>query len=131
MGKFQNKRNGSYSNTIPTNIIILQVTILPMTVSALWRSGIEKISTLLNFGVWKDSWEYCEKNNEKNNNRRILELISLKISLEPQRTRLKVSYLGCIMRSHSTLEKALMLGKLERKRLINDQQYCWRTWNTK
>ena len=53
---------------------------------------------------------------EKRTNQSILKEINLKYSLEGLMLKLKLQYLGYLMQRANSLEKALMLGKIEGKR---------------
>ena len=94
--------------------------------------------TLLNCGVGEDSWESLS-------NQSILEEINPKYSLEGLMLTLKLQYFGHLIRSTDSLEKTLMLGKIEGKRksgwhrmrwLVSPTQWTWtgansgRQWRT-
>ena len=53
---------------------------------------------------------------EKRSNRSILREINSEYSLEGQMLKLKLQYVGHVMRKVDSLEKTLMLGKIEGKR---------------
>ena len=58
-------------------------------------------------------------------NQSILEEISPQCSLEGLMLRLKLQYFGHLMRRANSLEKALMLGKIERDRRRGQQRMRW------
>ena len=62
---------------------------------------------LLNCGVEEDSWT------AKRSNQSILKEISPEYSLEGLMLKLKIQYFGHLMRRADSLEKTLMLGKIE------------------
>ena len=49
----------------------------------------------------------------RRSNQSILEEINAEYSLEGLTLKLKLQYFGCLMRRANTLEKTLMLGKIE------------------
>ena len=51
----------------------------------------------------------------------ILKKINSEYSLEAPRLKLKLQYVGHMMRRANSLEKTLMLGKIERKRRWGDR----------
>ena len=65
---------------------------------------------LLNCGVGEDSWT------EKRSNRSILKEISPEYSLEGLILKLKLQYFGNLMQRTDSLEKTLMVGKIEGRR---------------
>ena len=69
---------------------------------------------LLNCGIGEDSWEPWTA---RRSNQSILKEISPEYSLEGLMLKLKLQYSGYLMRRTDSLEKTLMLGKIEgRKR---------------
>ena len=79
------------------------------------RVGLQRrLSTeelmLLNCGVEEDSWT------AKRSNQSILKEISPEYSLEGLMLKLKLQYFGHLMRRADSLEKTLMLGKIEGRR---------------
>ena len=63
-----------------------------------------------NCGAGEDSWI------TRRSNQSILKEISLEYSLEGLMLKLKIQYLGYLMRSADSFEKTLMLGKTEDRR---------------
>ena len=51
--------------------------------------------------------------------------ISLKYSLEGLMLKLKLQYFGCLMRRADSLEKTLMVGKIEGRRRRGQQRMRW------
>ena len=70
---------------------------------------------LLNCGVGEDSWEFLGLQGDPTN-QSILKEISPGCSLEGLMLKLKLEYLGHLMRRVDSLEKTLMLGKIEGRR---------------
>ena len=79
---------------------------------------------LLNCGVGEDSWESL--GNAGRSNQSILKEISPGCSLEGMMLKLKLQYFGYLMRRVDSLEKTLMLGKIEGgRRGKQDQMVGW------
>ena len=66
----------------------------------------------------------------RKSNQSILKEISPKYSLEGLMLKLKLQYFGHLMRSTDSLEKTLMLGKVEGKRRRGQQWMRWLDSNT-
>ena len=58
-------------------------------------------------------------------NQSILKEISLECSLEGLMLKLKLQYFGCLMQRADSLEKTLMLGKIEGRRRRRQQRIRW------
>ena len=77
---------------------------------------------LLNCGVRKDSrvlWT------ARRSNQSILKEISPEYSLEGLMLKLKLQYFGHLMRRNDSLEKSLILGKIEGRRRRGQQRMRW------
>ena len=74
---------------------------------------------LLNCGVGEDSWT------TRTSNQSILKEISPGISLGGMMLKLKLQYFGHLMRRVDSLEKTLMLGKVEGRRRRGRQRMRW------
>ena len=61
----------------------------------------------------------------RQSNQSILKEISPEYSLEGLRLKLKLQYLGCLMRRADSFEKTLMLGKIEGRRTRGQQRMRW------
>ena len=61
----------------------------------------------------------------RRSNQSILEKISPECSLEGLMLKLKLQYFGCLMQRTDSLEKTLMLGKIEGKRKRGRQRMRW------
>ena len=77
---------------------------------------------LLNCGVGEDSWESLGLQGD---NQSILKEISPEYSLEGLMLKLKLQYFGHLMRRTDSLEKTLMLGKIEGRRRRGQQRMRW------
>ena len=74
----------------------------------------------LNCGVGEDSWESARRSNQS-----ILKEISPGCSLEGLMLNLKLQYFGHLMGRADSLEKTLMLGKIEGERRRGQQRMRW------
>ena len=61
----------------------------------------------------------------RRSNQSILKEISPEYSLEGLMLKLKLQYFGCLMRRAESLEKTLMLGKIEGRRRRGRQRVRW------
>ena len=77
---------------------------------------------LLNCGVWEDSWE---SRTARRSNQAILKEISPENSVEELMLKLKPQYFGHLMQRTDSLEKTLMLGKIEGGRRRGRQWMRW------
>ena len=78
---------------------------------------------LLNCGVEEGSWESLGLS--RRSNQSILQEISPEYSLEGPMLKLKLQYFGRLMRRTDSLEKVLMLGKIEGRRRRGWQRMRW------
>ena len=74
---------------------------------------------LLNYGVGEDSWESLGINQS------ILKEINPEYSLERLMLKLKLQYFGHLMQRDDSVEKTLMLGKIEGRRRRGRQRTRW------
>ena len=77
---------------------------------------------LLNCGVGEDSWVPWTA---RRSNQSVLKEISPEYSLEGLMLTLKLQYLGHLIRRADSLEKTLILGKIEGRRRRGRQQMRW------
>ena len=77
---------------------------------------------LLNCGVGEDSWESLRA---RRSNESILKEINPECSLEGLMLKLKLQYFGHTMQRADSLEKTLMLGKIEGRRRRGWQRMRW------
>ena len=78
---------------------------------------------LLNCGVGEDSWESLGLQGESN--RSILKAINPEYSLEGLMLKLKLQFFGHLMGRPYSLEKSLMLGRIEGRRRRGRQRMRW------
>ena len=83
---------------------------------------IQKMNNL-NCGVGEDSWESLGL--QGNQTKSILKEISPEYSLEELMLKLKFQYFGHLLRKTDSLEKTLMLGKIEGGRRRGQQRMRW------
>ena len=74
---------------------------------------------LLNYGVGEDFWT------ARRSNQSILKEICPEYSLTGLMLKLKLQYFGHLMRRADSLEKTLMLGKIEVRRRLGRQRLRW------
>ena len=77
---------------------------------------------LLNCGVGEDSWESLGEEGDQTST---LKEINPKYSLERMMLKLSLHYFGCQMRRADSLEKTLMLRKIESRRKRGWQRTRW------
>ena len=77
---------------------------------------------ILNCGVGENSWVPWTA---KRSNQSILKEISPEYSLEGLMLKLKLQYFGPLMQRMDSLEKTLMLGKIEGRRRRGQQKMRW------
>ena len=77
---------------------------------------------LLSYGVGEDSWESWTA---RRSNQSILKEINPEYSLERLMLKLKLQYFGYLMWRADSLEKTLMLGKIEGRRKRGQQTKRW------
>ena len=80
---------------------------------------ITKELILLNCSVGEDSWT------ARRSNQSILREISPECSMEGPMLKLKLQYFGHLMRRVDSLDKTLMLGKIEGRRRRGQQRTRW------
>ena len=78
---------------------------------------------LLNSGAGEDSWEFLGA--ARRSNQSILKEISPGCSLVGLMLKLKLQYFGHLMQRADSLEKTLMLGKIEGRRKRGQQRMRW------
>ena len=75
---------------------------------------------LLNCGIGEDSWDPTRRSNQS-----ILKEISPEYSLEGLTLKLKLQYFDHMMQRSNSLDKTLMLGKIEDRRRRRWQRIRW------
>ena len=91
--------------------------------AGLWKKLSAKELMLLNCGIGEDSWESLGL--MRRSNQSTLKEISPEYSLEGQMLKQKFWYLGHLLQRTDSLEKNLMLGKIEGKRRREWQTMRW------
>ena len=95
----------------------------------LWRKLSTEELMILNCGVREDSWECLGLQGDPTSPFWSVQLISKEISpgcsLEGMILKLKFQYFGHLMRRVDSLEKTLMLGRIERRRRRGWQRMRW------
>ena len=95
----------------------------------MWVGPSRRLSTeefmLLNCGAGEDSWESLGQQGDEISFKSILREINPEYSLEGSMLKLKLQYFCHLIRRTDTLEKTLMLGKIEGKRRRKQQRMRW------
>ena len=112
--------------TLSTKVHLVKAIVFPVVMYRCESWTIKKASTkelmLLNCGVGEDlrvPWT------ARRSNQSILKEISPGYSLERLILKLKLQYFGHLMRRADSLEKPLMLGKIEGRRRRGQQRMRW------
>ena len=113
--------------TLPTKVRLVKAMVFPVVMYGCESWTIKKAERqelmLLNCGVGKDSWEVPWP--ARRSNQSILMEISPEYSLEGLMLKLKLQYFGHWMRRTDSLEKTLILGKIEGRRRRGWQRMRW------
>ena len=95
----------------------------------MWVGPPRRLSTeefmLLNCGAGEDSWESLGQQGDEISFKSILREVNPEYSLEGPMLKLMVQYFGHLIWRTDTLEKTLMLGKIEGKRRRMQQRMRW------
>ena len=112
--------------TLPPKVCLDKAMVFPMVLYGCKIWTMKKLSTeeliLLNCGVGEDSWESWTA---RRSNRSILKEISPGCLLEGLMLKLRLQYFGQLMQRTDSLEKTLMLGKIEGWRRRGWQRMRW------
>ena len=112
--------------TLPTKVHLVKDMVFPIVMYGCESWTVKKLSTeelmFLNCGV-EDSWESLGLQGDPTPV--ILKEISPEYSLEGLMLKLKLQYFGHLMRKTNTLEKTLMLGKIEGRRRTRWERMKW------
>ena len=117
--------------TLPTNVCLVKFMIFPVVIYGCESWTIKKAE------VWKiNAFELrCWVRflsvpwTARRSNQSILKEISPEYSLEGLMLKLKLQYFGHLMRRTDSLEKTLMLGKIEGRRRRGWQRMRWLEWH--
>ena len=90
-----------------------------------WTVKKEECQRIDTFKLW--CWRRLLKVpwTARRSNQSILREINPEYSLEGLILKLKLQYFGHLMRTDDSLEKSLMLGKIEGRRIRGHQRMCW------
>ena len=93
----------------------------------MWELDHRESWVLKNWCFWTVVWRRCLRVpwTSRRSNQPILKEISPEYSLEGLMLRLKLQYCGHLMRRTDSLEKTLMLGKIEGRRRRGRQRMRW------
>ena len=113
--------------TLPIKVCLVEAMVFPVIMYGCESWTIKKAECERNdaFELWcwrrllRVSWT------EKRSNQSILKEISPEYSLEGLMLKLKLPYLGQLMQRTDSLEKTLMLGKIEGRRRRGQQRMRW------
>ena len=111
--------------TLLTKVCLVKAMVFPVAMYGCESSTVKKAEELilLNCGVGEDSWESLGL--QRNSNQSILKEIIPEYALEGLMLRLKLQYFGHLMWRTDSLEKTLMLGKIEGRRRRGWQKMRW------
>ena len=104
--------------TLPIKVCILKAMVFPSSHVQMWELDHKECWSPKNWWFWtvgivEDSWESL---GVQRLNQSVLKEISPEYSLEGLILRLKLQYFGYLMQRADSLEKTLMLGKIECRR---------------
>ena len=111
--------------TLPAKVCLVKAMVFPVVMYRCEIGLLRKLSTeelmLLNCGVGDDSCESLGLGS----NQSILKEISPEYSLEGLILKLKLQYFGHLIRRTDSLERTLMLGKIEGRRRRGQKRMRW------
>ncbi|KAK9403536.1 Reverse transcriptase domain-containing protein [Crotalus adamanteus] len=113
--------------TLPTKVRIVQAMVFPVAMYGCesWTIRKSERQRIETFELW--CWRRLLRVpwTARRSNRSVLEEINPDCSLEGQILKLKLKYFGHLMRRKDSLEKGLMLGKIEGNRRRGRQRMRW------
>ena len=114
--------------TLPTNVRLLKAMVFPVVMYGCdtWTVKKAESQKIDAFELW--CWRRFLRVpwTARRSNQSILKEISLEYSLEGLMLKLKLQYFGHLMRRADSLEKTLMLGKIEdKRRAAEDEMAGW------
>ena len=113
--------------TLPTKVLIVKAMVFPTVMYRCERRTTEKAEhwRIDAFELW--CWRRLLRVHwtTRRLNQSILKEISPEYLLEVQMLKLKLQYFGQLMRGSNSLEKTLMLGKIEGRRIRGWQRMRW------
>ena len=113
--------------TLPTKVHIIKGMVFPVVMYSCesWSIMKAECQRIAAFELW--CWRRLLKVpwTRRRSNQSILREINPEYSLEGLMLKLKLQYSGCLMRTDDSLEKSLMLGKIESSRRRGHQRMRW------
>ena len=112
--------------TLPTNVHLVKAMVFPVIMYG-WELDYKESWVLKNWCFWTVVLEKTLESplDSKEINQPILKEISPEYSLEGLMLKLKLQYFGHLMGRADSLEKTLMLGKIEGRRTRGKQRMRW------
>ena len=113
--------------TLPTEVYLVKATVFPVGMYGCegWTIKTAECQRIDAFELWYWRRLLREPWTARRSNKSILKEISPEYSLEGLRFELKLQYLGHLMRRTDSLEKTLMLGKIEGGRKRGQRMVGW------
>ena len=113
--------------TLPTKVCLVKAMLFPVVMYGCERWTLKKAEcqriNAFELWCWRRLWRVPWT--ARRSNQSILKEISPEYSLEELMLKLKLQYLGHLMRRTDSLEKTLMLGKIEGGRRMGRQRMRW------
>ena len=113
--------------TLPTKVRLVKAVVFPVVMYGYesWTTKKAERQRIDAFELW--CWRRLSRVrwNARRSNQSILKEISPEYSLEGLTLKLKLQYFGHLMRGTDSLEKTVMLGKIEGKRRRGQQRMRW------
>ena len=113
--------------TLPTKVCLVKAMLFPVVMYGCERWTLKKAEcqriNAFELWCWRRLWRVPWA--ARRSNQSILKEISPEYSLEELMLKLKLQYLGHLMRRTDSLEKTLMLGKIEGGRRMGRQRMRW------
>ena len=117
----------SRDNTLPTKVHLVKVMVFPVVMYGCesWTIKKAECPRIDAFELW--CWRRLLRVpwTARRSNQSILKEISTEYSLEGQMLKLKLQYFDHLMRRTDSLEKTLLLGKIEGRRRRGQQRMKW------
>ena len=113
--------------TLPTKVCLVKAVVFPVVMYGCESWTIKKAERrrIDAFGLWCWRWFLRVPCTARRSNQSILKEISPGCSLEGLMLKLKLQYFGHLMRRADSLEKTLILGKIEGRRRRKWQRMRW------
>ena len=118
--------------TLPTKVLLVKAMVFPVVMHGceIWTIKKAECRRIDAFELWCWSRFLRVPWTARKSNHSILKKISPEYSLEGLMLKLKLQYLGHLMQRTDSLEKTLMLGKIEGRRRRGGQRMRWLDGNT-